>query len=122
VYDDQDGNKERGPGEPLLTGAVLTVKNSQGMTVGTWITNGTEPHCFYLPPDTYTVTEADPTGYTSTTPNIVTVMVTAGFAAYEQFGDQSSAATPTPTATTTPTSPLRWRIYLPLIVRGGFTP
>ena len=98
VYHDLNGNGARDADEPLLSGAVITIKNLQGVTVGTWTTNGTEPHCFYLPPDTYTVTETDPPGYSSSTPNIVTTVVVAGFIASVDFGDYAES-TPTPTPT-----------------------
>jgi len=105
VYNDLNGNKSRDAGEPLLSGAVITVTNSQGITVGTWTTNGTEPYCFYLPAATYTVLETDPLGYASTTPNVATAVVTSGLVTYVDFGDKlAPTATPTLTPTFTPTS------------------
>jgi len=101
VYHDLNGNAVRDAGEPLLSGAVVTVQNAQGVTVGTWTTNGTEPYCFYLPAATYTVIETDPLDYTSTTPNTVTAVVTSGVVVSVDFGDKLG---PTATPTLTPTS------------------
>jgi hypothetical protein len=105
VYSDLNGNGARDTGEPLLSSAAITVTNSISTVVGTWTTNGTEPHCFTsLPADTYTVAEVNPAGYTSTTPDLVTAVVTAGFGTTVDFGDQMFTPTPTATSTATPTS------------------
>ena len=106
VYNDLNSSKSREFGEPLLTGAVITVTNSAGVVVGTWTTDGTEPHCFQLPQGNYTVVEQNPPGYVSTTPDIVASFVVAGYMTPVDFGDQiPSAPSPTPTATPTTYQP-----------------
>ena len=104
VYWDQNANARR-DGEPLLTGAVLTIRDANGNVVGTRTTNGTEPYCLSLPPGNYTVIETDPNGYTSTTPNQFSVTVTAGGNVSVEFGD-NLLATPTPTRIPTPPPPI----------------
>ena len=87
-------------GEPLLTAALITIQNSNGVVVGTRITNGTEPYCVSnLPSGNYTLLETDPTGYTSSTPNQIVAVVTPGTVLTVEFGD---VQLPTPTPTTTP--------------------
>lgn len=103
VYNDLNGNGLYDQGEPLLTGAQTTVKNSSAVLVGQWTTNGTEPFCFpNLPPDNYTVTEVNPPGYASVSPDLLTLPVTSGTSVEADYGDQ--AFTPTPTATNTATN------------------
>jgi hypothetical protein len=105
VYKDLANLGTRDIGEPLLPGAMITVTNSMGVVVATWTTDGTEPHCFQLPPGNYMVTEQNPPGYVSTTPDNVTVPILAGYATLVEFGDQVSLVpTATPTRTSTPTA------------------
>ncbi len=104
AYLDQNGNATR-DGEPLLVNALLTIRDPNGAVIGTRTTNGTEPYCLpNLPPGNYTVTETDPPGYISTTPNLFTITVTPGGSTTTEFGDRV-AATPTPTPTSTTADP-----------------
>jgi len=85
-------NGVRDLGEPLLPGAGLSVKNSSGVVVGTRVTNFTDPICFAsLPPDSYTVTETNPYGFVSQTPDIWTAVVTIDHTTNVEFGDSVSA-------------------------------
>ncbi len=53
---------------------------------------------------TYVVEEVQPAGYTSTSPNTITVKFTSGRVINNWFGEQVSTPTPTPTDTPTPTA------------------
>ncbi|MBI3740962.1 MAG: hypothetical protein HY257_04300 [Chloroflexi bacterium] len=103
VYNDLDGNGTHDSGEPLLANAQITIKNSSNINVGSFTTDGvTEPHCFSnLPAGVYTISEINPGGFTSTTPDLVAAFIAGGFTTTVDFGDQLS--TPTPTVTTTAT-------------------
>ncbi|MDE3089184.1 MAG: LysM peptidoglycan-binding domain-containing protein [Chloroflexota bacterium] len=86
----------------VLAGAQVTVKNLNQVALGTWVTSGTDVHCLAgLAPGTYLVSELNPPGYISVTPDLVAAIVAANFSTIVWFGDQ--LATPTPTATLTPT-------------------
>jgi len=100
VYDDANGNGRRDQGEGLIAGAKLTLRDSSGAVVATYITTGAEPFCFSgLAPGNYTVTEQNPPSYDSTTPDIWGAWLLAGSVVKTEFGDQLS---PTPTVTPTP--------------------
>ena len=51
-----------------------------------------------LPPGSYTVTEDQPVGYTSTSPDTVVIYAEAGRDNVVNFGEQAWTATPPPTA------------------------
>ncbi|MBI3536475.1 MAG: hypothetical protein HY070_02760 [Chloroflexi bacterium] len=110
VYHDLNGNAIRNSGEPLLSNAVVTVKNSANVFIGSFTTNGTEPRCFTnLPPDVYIVTEQDPGGFFSTTSNLVAATVFSNVTTTVEFGDKqqiAQAPTPTPTRTPAPAPPI----------------
>jgi len=100
VYDDANGNGRRDQGEGLIAGAKLTLRDSGGAVVVTYTTTGAEPYCFSgLAPGNYSVTEQNPPGYVSTTPDIWGAWLLAGSVVKTEFGDQLS---PTPTVTPTP--------------------
>ncbi len=104
VYHDLNANGNN-DSEPRLSGAAITIKNSANAIVATYTTDGiTEPKCFALPPDTYRVSESNPPGYTSTTPEWVAVVVVSTLAIHIDFGDQAMTPTPTATNTGTPTA------------------
>ncbi len=105
AFSDNNRNTAQDSGEPLLLGARITVSNSANQSFGSWMTNGSEPYCFInLPADSYTVVETNPAGYTiDTTPNMITVGVTANTGNFVVFGDGTNN-TRTPTATATPTA------------------
>ena len=65
-----------------------------------------------LPPGSYTVTEDQPVGYVSTSPDVVAVGVPEGLAVIVNFGEQAWTATPTASATATP-SPTATRTPTP---------
>ena len=121
AFEDGDSNGARSKSEPLLAGAKIVVSDAQGSAVATYTTTGAgEPHTFeFLPVGSYTVTETDPTGYTSTSPNEKPLVIEAGANIEVPFADlflptrtptftptatEVPAATPVPSATPFPTA------------------
>src|SRR5262249_41010607 len=88
VYNDADQNASYSSGEPLL--ANVTVRCSNGQTAKTSSSGNYE---FVLTPGTYTITEVDPAGDTSTTPNAATVSPKPGDYVQVNFGDHSATGT-----------------------------
>jgi len=104
VYEDENQNATRDPGEPLLPGAVLTLSEFGGPVVGTYTTDGvSEPYCFHVPAGLYELREQNPPGYDSSTPDQWGIYVLEETTVTIPFGDYESGATPTPTPTSTPT-------------------
>lgn len=88
VFNDANANGIKDTGEGLLANAQISIKNSVGAVVASGTTNTTVPLNFpNLPPGTYTVTEINSYGYTSTTSDLVTANVTAGSSVPVLFGD-----------------------------------
>ena len=102
AYDDRDGSRFRGPGEPLLPYAVFTLSDAQH-TVGTYSTNGlNEPFCFVgLEPQVYFISEMNPPGYESTTHDSWGISLRNGATVNVEFGDRTETQ-PTPTSTPMP--------------------
>jgi hypothetical protein len=97
VYNDLNKNGSRDTGEASLSGviihlgdSVVTTTSEGGYTFAGLITGS------------YRVVEDDPTGYQSSTPNEVTVNMTAATVYTVDFGDYAVTITPTPTPTTKP--------------------
>jgi len=89
VYVDRDGDGVQDPNEPGIGGVTVRLLDSNGNVVATTTTSGSGTYSFpNVPPGNYTVSETDPAGYTSTTPNQVPVTVPAGGAANANFGEQ----------------------------------
>ena len=113
VWDDRDGDGQRGDEEPPLAGAVLTLEEVEGTLV---LTRTTEADGWYLftdlSPALYELTETDPPGYISTTSNQFTVRVREGVTKTINFGD-SLPPTPTPTPA--------WGQMQPVVVACGAT-
>lgn len=83
VFQDQDSDGNFDSDETPI--ANVTVRLSTGATETT-NTNGR--YVFDVAPGSYTVTELDPSGYTSTTPNTVAVAVGTGTTDIVSFGDR----------------------------------
>jgi hypothetical protein len=116
VFNDLNGNGQQDSGEPLLPGAVLTLRDASGTVIATYTTDGaSEPHDFGgLTPGMYYLYEQNPSGYCSTTPDAWGLSVLAGTVVTINFGDQF-CATPTPTLTNTPTeTPIPTATYTPI--------
>lgn len=90
VYDDLNQNGMYDD-EPGLSDVVITLHTGQSDT-----TDAYGQFSFSVPVGTYTVVEADPPGYGSTTPNAVdAILATDGGTAHAYFGDTVSAASGT---------------------------
>ena len=89
VFDDANGNGQRDLAEPGIGGVLLTLSGGGGADATT--RTGAEGSYRFDPPTSglYTLTEADPAGFVSTTPNLRQVNVGAQSAAVANFGDQA---------------------------------
>jgi prepilin-type N-terminal cleavage/methylation domain-containing protein len=86
VFDDINGDGVQGSGEPGISDV--------GVRLNTGVRTRTAAAGFYafrVDPGPYTVTETDPIGYTSTTPNAVLVNAVKGGVAIANFGDRAIA-------------------------------
>jgi len=89
VFNDINGDGTQDPGENGLGGVTVGLYSSGGALVATTTTFGNGTYLFSnVTPGAYTVRETDPTGYTSTTSNIVPVSVPAGGVGVADFGDR----------------------------------
>ena len=108
VFNDLNDNGTSNPGEPGIGGVTIQLINpSTGAVVATTTTAGDGTYTLNgLPPGSYTVQETDPSGFTSSTPNAVSITLIAGNGTTANFGDLAPAPTQTrtPTFTRTPTS------------------
>lgn len=84
VFDDLNGDGVQGAGEGGVSGALVMLNNGMKRTSGADGRYG-----FRVDPGTFTVTETDPTGYTSTTANAVVVNALKGAVATANFGDRA---------------------------------
>jgi len=100
VFDDRNGSATRDPDEKLLAGARIELANMQRTPIATHVTDGTsEPYAFGgLAPGNYLVTEIDPPGHESTSPNQWAATVLEGAQIDLYFADRFRPS-PTPTAT-----------------------
>jgi hypothetical protein len=137
VWDDVNQNSVRDLGEPPLAGAGVVLRDEELVLLDSYTTLADGIYLFAgLLPDAYRVSESDPPGYGSTTPNEAIVLVVADQLTTVNFGDYlvptatptvTASATPTitptasdtPTATASPTTtPVMLWSYLPLILSG----
>ena len=90
VFNDLNGNGVRDPAESGIGGVtVRLIDPITGSTVFTTTTASDGTYVFDgIPPNNYLVAETDPSGFVSTTSNLVAVTVPAGGSASAQFGDQ----------------------------------
>lgn len=88
VYFDANGDSKRDPGEPGIPKAVVTLKGANRKTTTDAFGNYNIPAMG----GAYVVTETDPTGYTSTTPNSVNVDLVPGEKQRVDFGDDNTSA------------------------------
>jgi len=105
AFEDTNSDGVRDADEPLLLGAVFELLDAEHEFVASYTTSGVgEPYFFgELRPGTYLLTETDPPGYISTSPNQLLVSVGSGSRIVLGFADQA-APTLTPTVTATPTN------------------
>jgi hypothetical protein len=87
VFDDADGDGQQDPGEKGISNVTVRLDGGE--------TTSTNHHGIYALSTTlggpHTVTEIDPGGYRSTTPNTVQLLVTLGGQHRVDFGDVQSA-------------------------------
>ena len=89
VFTDLNVSGVQDPGELGIGGVTVTLYDENGAFVASRLTAFDGTYRFTnLVPGTYTVVETDPAGYVSTTPNTVTVPVTAGGSFEVDFGDR----------------------------------
>ncbi|HMP43039.1 MAG TPA: SdrD B-like domain-containing protein, partial [Roseiflexaceae bacterium] len=82
-------------GESGLAGVTITLRNSGGSVITTTTTAGDGSYSFNgLIAGNYTVEETDPSGFSSTTPNSVAVILTVGGTATASFGDRQIVLLP----------------------------
>ena len=106
VYEDLDGNRHREANEPGIIGVLITLSDGQYVRTlsGGW-------YGFYgLTAGIYTITESQPQGYESTTPNQLTVTIGQTEVLWgNDFGERllpspTPSPTPSPSVTLTPLS------------------
>ena len=92
VFNDLNGNRVQDSGESGIQAVTVSIRQLPGGTLliaTTTDANGAHSYTFSTASDaSYTVTETDPSGYASTTPNQVTVFLAAGGTATVNFGDR----------------------------------
>ncbi len=89
VYNDINGNGAQDPGEPGLGGVTVDLLNGGGSVIATTTTASDGTYSFTnLAAGIYSVRESDPSGYASTTPNQVGVVLSDASTAVVDFGDQ----------------------------------
>jgi type II secretory pathway pseudopilin PulG len=84
VFNDLNADGVQGTGEGGISGAMIVLNNGMKRVSGADGRYG-----FRVDPGTYTVTETDPTGYTSTTANAVVVSAIKGTTVTANFGDRA---------------------------------
>jgi type II secretory pathway pseudopilin PulG len=84
VFNDLNSDGVQGTGEGGVSGALLMLNNGMKRTSGADGRFG-----FRVDPGTYTVTETDPTGFSSTTANAVVVNALKGSTVIANFGDRA---------------------------------
>jgi hypothetical protein len=92
---------------------TITLRNDANAVIAVTVTAADGSYAFpNLQPGTYTVTETDPPGLVSTTPNSVPVVATAGGTAAVNFGDRlATNAVAVPTMT-------EWGMILFVVLAG----
>jgi prepilin-type N-terminal cleavage/methylation domain-containing protein len=84
IFNDLNGDGEQNSGENGISG--VTVRLNTGAIKLTTVGG---QYAFRVDPGTFTVTETDPSGYNSTTPNSVVVTATKGAVVMANFGDRA---------------------------------
>ena len=108
VYQDLDSDGERGDGDELVAGAVVSLVDEQHSELGEHTTDGqNEPFCFDgLEAGAYHLNRQNAPGFVSISPDVLSVDVVPGGSVRVEFGAQfvpTPSATPTVTGTAIPT-------------------
>ena len=100
AYNDLNGDGQQSADETLMAGVAFTLLDASGPR-DSYTTDGTsEPHCFGdLPPGSYQLTIKPPANYASTTPDAMTISLSAGVKPNVMYGARRSGLAPTPTRT-----------------------
>jgi hypothetical protein len=95
VFGDNNCDHIRQPGENGIPGVTVTL-TSGPTSPRSVVTDSSGNYKFMQCPkyNTYTVTETDPAGYCSTTPNVITVIVKKSNAPNNHFGDIQQVVSP----------------------------
>ncbi|MCW5853098.1 MAG: hypothetical protein KIT87_23725, partial [Anaerolineae bacterium] len=89
VFNDVSGNGVQNPGEAGLAGVTVELLNPSNVVLATTLTSASGVYQFAgVAPGSYSVRETDPAGYTSVTPNTVSVAVPINGAGHADFGDR----------------------------------
>ncbi|HEY0685361.1 MAG TPA: SdrD B-like domain-containing protein [Steroidobacter sp.] len=92
VFKDVNANGTREGGETPLANVVIVARDISNTIVATTTTDASGTYTFVgLPAGNYTIEETQPAGYGSSTPNSVSVTVTAGSSASANFGETTSS-------------------------------
>jgi hypothetical protein len=105
AYNDGNGNGQQDADETLMAGVSFTLSDAGGPR-DSYTTDGTtEPHCFQdLKLGDYQLKIKPPTNYGSTTPDAMTISLSAGVKPNVVYGARRSGLAPVPTRTTGPSS------------------
>ena len=105
AYNDVNGNGQQDADETLMAGVSFTLSDAGGPR-DSYTTDGTtEPHCFQdLKLGNYQLKIKPPTNYGSTTPDAMTISLSAGVKPNVMYGARRSGLAPAPTRTTSPSS------------------
>jgi uncharacterized protein (DUF2141 family) len=88
VFEDLNGNGFQETGEPGLGSVEVKLIGTHGQRNA--VTSGNGSYLFAgVDPGAYTLEETDPAGFSSTTPNLRTLILTSGGAVTANFGDQA---------------------------------
>ncbi len=103
AYNDLNGDGQQSADETLMAGVAFTLSDAVGPS-DSYTTDGTtEPHCFQdLKLGNYRLTIKPPANYGSTTPDVMTISLSAGVKPNVMYGTRRSGLVPAPTRTTSP--------------------
>jgi protocatechuate 3,4-dioxygenase beta subunit len=88
VFNDLNGDRLQGPGEPGISGVGISLADMTGIVFATAVTGADGTYKFEnLEAGTYLVKETDPAGWISTTDNTLTAAVPPGGVGNADFGD-----------------------------------
>jgi len=104
TFEDSNGNGLRDGGERLLAGAELTLSDMSGQFIASQSSVGSGDYVAFdkLTPGNYVVSEKDPAGYVSTSPNQWALTLVSGATLEISFADRYEPS-PTPTQVVEPT-------------------
>ncbi len=103
AYNDVNGDGQQSADETLIAGVSFTLSDAVGPRDSYTSDGTTEPHCFQdLKLGNYQLKIKPPTNYGSTTPDAMTISLSAGVKPNVMYGARRSGLAPAPTRTTSP--------------------